>query len=228
MLLTTLVDFDLWMLWLESEGRRLVLKYKFDEVEPEFDAAMKDAIFNNIDTTIASHLISSFQDKRKTWRTVLDAVKVKHQQLSRPPDIQAAFAAVRLYTPADSFGVARELKRLAKYVNGDSEFLVQHFVNAITDYDFKLLIQQRVSSSVKSDIDDLADFLSQMPPKPMSYAAASINTNGKSFNSNVWRTRECYNCGKVGHGARFCRATKNKCTFCDKLGHLEKFCNQKN
>lgn len=142
----------------------MTLKHKLDETSADFDRTMKDVILNNIEMNLATHLISVFKDNRKTWKTVADAVRDKHNQLSRPANIQEAFSAVKLNVPSDAFLVARELRRLAAYVNGDREFLVQHFINAITDYDFKLLIQQRVTDTKGVDIDDLANFLSQMPP----------------------------------------------------------------
>lgn len=199
-------------------------KHKLDETSTQYDNVMKDVILNNIEMVIANHLIPSFKDNRKTWKTILTAVESKHQQLSRPADIQEAFRAVQLNVPSDSFRVAQELKRLAKYVNGDQAFLVQHFVDSISDYDFKLVIQQRVTNSSTSDIDDLADFLSQMPPKPSVTTTAVTTSKG----TNVWRNRDCFNCGKRGHGYRFCRATKHLCETCQKTGHLEQYCRQKN
>lgn len=225
MILTVNSDFELWVMWIEAEGRKGQRKYKMDCDSEEYSQMMRDIVITNVDEMITIHVVTDFKDKRKTFKTLLETVQKKHRQLSRPADLQQAIRDVHLCVPSDAFPVARELKRLAQYVNGDKEFLVHHFIESIKDYDFKLLVQQLVvTSNRQMVIDELADFLSQMPPKPTSTSAsASVEKS-----SSIWEKRKCYNCGKMGHGARFCRSTKRECAKCKRQGHMVEFCFQKN
>lgn len=220
MLLTLNCDFELWTLCVEAETRKQKLKIKAGADSEAVVNLERDILLSSIDERIALHLVNDFKDKRKSFKTLLEAVKVKHFQLSRPADLHEAFRKVKLSEPKDSFPVARELKRLAVYVNGDNEFLVQHFIESIEDYDFKLLIQQKVTSSERRvSIDELADFLSQMPPKPRTTCSA---VGAKT--PSIWDSRVCYNCGKMGHGVRFCREVKKRCANCKKWGHVVEQC----
>lgn len=227
MILTVNSDFELWKLWLNAECRKVQRKHKLETGSAELELVMKDVLLMNIDETISVHLVHAFKDDRKTFKTLLEAIEGKHRQLSRPADIQKAFQEVKLYSPCDSFKVAQELKRLSYYVNGGREFLIQHFIDSIQDYDFKLLIQQKITSAERdTNIDELANFLSQMPPKITTSCAAAATSSRSG--SDIWATRKCYNCGTTGHGARWCRAPKSKCDKCNRWGHSTQFCNQKN
>lgn len=224
-------NFELWSLWIESECRKAKLKYKLEE-EVQIADCERDIILTNIDETIAIQLLSEFKDKRKSTKTLLEAVKVKHLQLSRPVDIQEAFSNVKLRQPSDSFSVATELKRLATYVDGNNEFLVQQFLNSVVDFEYKLLVQQLISSKERvPSIDELADFLSKMPAKPQPVVGSTPSTSMavrsiSKGNSQIWAARRCYNCQQLGHGAKWCKEPKKFCQLCRKYGHND--CNQKN
>lgn len=234
MILTLETDFELWSMWVDSEVRKEQRKNNLTSDSPELEVIKKDILLTHIEEKIALHLITSFKDNRRTFNTLRDAVQQKHKQLSRPVDLHVALRSIRINVPSDSFMAAREIKRLATYVNGDRAFLVQHFLDAISDYDFKLLIQQRiVSSELPAEIDDLANFLSQMPPKSSNLKTddnepMDISCVVKASVGDVWKNRKCFNCGKFGHGAKFCRSPKRYCETCKKFGHTTQSCFSKN
>lgn len=208
-------DFAVWKAQFESATKAKLFQ-KFTEDENANKKLLEDFRLSLLPSVLSEEILQGCLEKfslgTTTYRTGLESVKEHWIRVTRPSDISHELSSIVICSSDDVMPAWKKFLQLRYYSNFSDEFVTHHLINSISDQTVKNTVQSHCFGKELSP-KEVVDFL-------LSLSFNSVPTRSAIAAVNV----RCFNCEKVGHISRNCRAQRSLCSLCKRRGHMDVFC----